>query len=254
MNASFERHIAIAGAYNIRDLGGYQTGGGTTQWRRILRADGLHRLDAAGVDALHGVGVRTVIDLRHDHELASQPDPFEGDARIAYHNVSLFSDLSPAALLANGGGDMLLGLYRNAIATRHEAIRDVLGLIADAPEEGAVLFHCTAGKDRTGIIAALVLGNAGVDHATIGHDYALTKAAIAPIVADFAANMAARGEDAAKSMPLLACEPETMAALLADLESQFGGIPSYLRHIGLDEGRLGRLRDRLTAVEAAGVA
>lgn len=254
MNATFDRHIAIAGAHNIRDLGGYPAADGTTQWRRIFRADGLHRLDAAGVEALHAAGVRTVIDLRHDHELAKQPDPFEGDARIAYHNVSLFADLSPAALMQNGEGDLLLGLYRNAIATRQAAIREVLGLIADAPDDGVVLFHCTAGKDRTGIIAALVLGNAGVDHTTIGHDYSLTKAAIAPIVADFEANMAARGEDASRSMSLLACEPETMAALLADLEAQYGGIPAYLSHIGLDDARLDRLRNRLLAEQVVGAA
>src|SRR5687768_9347802 len=83
------RHLPIKGTYNVRDLGGYATSSGQTQWRRLLRADALHRLDDEGVEAMLASGVTTVIDLRHGDELTHRPNPFNGHAAVVYHNVSL---------------------------------------------------------------------------------------------------------------------------------------------------------------------
>lgn len=251
MNAQFDRHLNIAGAYNIRDLGGYPAGSNQTQWRRVLRADALHRLDQAGVEALIEAGVRTVIDLRHEGELAQAPNPLSRDERVHYINVSLFENLAPQAMVADAKTpvDMLLNLYLDALAQRQEAIRQVLTHIAQAGE-GAVMFHCTAGKDRTGVIAALLLSVAGVDAETIRGDYALTKAAIAPMIEELVAGAKARGADVDGFMPLLACEPATMQAMLDHLEAQYGGAAAYLAGIGLDAALVARLRDRLITAEA----
>jgi protein-tyrosine phosphatase len=241
MQPQFERHVAVAGTFNIRDLGGYASREGQTRWRRLLRADGLHRLDAVGMAMLADEGVRTVIDLRRDHELESHPNPFRDNPAVAYHNVSLFEALDPTAMT---GGDVLLDLYLAALATRHGPIAQVLTLIADAPE-GIVLFHCTAGKDRTGLIAALILALAGVETAVIVEDYALTGPMIAPLLETFIADAIARGSDVEAFRPLLACDPQTMAATLAFLIDNHGSVEAYLASIGLDNDTVGRLKARL---------
>jgi protein-tyrosine phosphatase len=108
-----------------------------------------------------------------------------------------------------------------------------------------VLFHCTAGKDRTGIVAALLLGMAGVEAGLIVEDYALTADLIAPIVADITAGAVARGADPASFQRLLASEPATMAATLAFIQAEFGSIAAYVERIGLDQVTFERLRNRL---------
>jgi protein-tyrosine phosphatase len=241
MRPQSDRHVAIAGTFNIRDLGGYAACQGQTRWRQLLRADGLHRLDAAGMATLADEGVRTVIDLRRDHELESHPNPFRNHPDVAYHNVSLFEALDPTAMT---GGDVLLDLYLAALTTRYGSIAKVLTLIADAPT-GIVLFHCTAGKDRTGLIAALILALAGVETAVIVEDYALTGPMIAPLLETFIADAIARGSDVEAFRPLLACDPQTMAATLAFLIDNHGSVEAYLASIGLDNDTVGRLKARL---------
>jgi protein-tyrosine phosphatase len=241
MDSSFTRHLPVTGTFNVRDLGGYLTPLGETRWRRILRADGLHRLDAAGMDALVGEGVATVIDLRHQGETESQPNPFSGNRAVAYHNVSLFDQLAPEP---KPGGNVLLELYKNALDRRQAAIAEVLTIIADAPP-GVVLFHCTAGKDRTGIVSALLLALVGVEATLIAEDYALTGPAIAPMLEEIVAHAVARGADINTFRALLGSEPETMEATIAYLIENYGTVEHYLSGIGLSDGTIDRLRHRL---------
>jgi protein-tyrosine phosphatase len=241
MSTQFERHLPVKGTFNVRDLGGYPTPAGSTQWRRILRSDGLHRLDDEGMGALIEAGVTTVIDLRHEGELATQPNPFSANPRVVYHNVSLFDQLAPNA---EHTGDALYSLYTQALAERQDAIRQVLTIIADAPE-GTVLFHCTAGKDRTGIVAALTLAIAGVETALILEDYALTKTMIAPMIQDILDSATARGINVSAMMPLLGCEPETMSATITHLGETYGTVEAYLKLIGMPDETIARLRARL---------
>ncbi len=239
------RHIPVPGTHNIRDLGGYATQEGPTQWRRVLRADGLHRMNMDGVDQLHALGVRTVIDLRRDHELELQPNPTKTHPEIDYVHISLFDqlDVADAAVPRDGQVNVLLGLYCMALAERGDAIRSILTTIADA--DGLVLFHCTAGKDRTGVIAALLLALVGVPREDIVADYAITKAQIAPLLDTILANAAKRGEDMDRYQALLQCEPETMHAFLDHLDADHGGVERYLAKIGIDAAVVARLRARL---------
>ena len=235
MNATFERHLPVEGTYNIRDLGGYAAVGGETRWRQILRADALHRLDEAGVAKLVDAGVRTVIDLRHDHELTKAPNPFARIGEVNYVNISLFEQLTPPGAVDEQGRvtNVLLELYKMALAQRQEAIRQV--------------FHCTAGKDRTGIIAALLLAAHGVDAPTIREDYAVTASLIAPMVDELIHDAEARGADVEAFRHLLASTPETMSAFLIHLDETYGGADSYLELAGLSAGQRARLRDRFIA-------
>jgi protein-tyrosine phosphatase len=234
MDTQFTRHLPLAGTHNVRDLGGYPAAGGTTRWRRVLRADSLHKLDADGVAALIDEGLLTVIDLRQPQELDSHPNPFASHDGVRYHNVSLFERVIPPM----DASDVLLEMYKLALSDRGEALRTILTAIAEAGDEGAVLFHCTAGKDRTGIVAALLLSLAGVDSDTIKADYAMTAALIA---------------DPASFQKLLAAEPATMAAFIAHIDDVHGGVEAYLASIGIGAEVQARLRARLveTGEEAA---
>ena len=184
------RRLHWDACYNARDLGGYATAdGGRTRWGAFVRADNLSRLTPAGQSALIAYGVRTVIDLRRADELTIDLNPFatpsDDPRRPAYLNLPLGLHADREGILAvqaAGEGDdaSMLELFRLVLDHYWRGIAGVMNAIAAAPE-GAVLFHCHAGKDRTGMIAALLLALAGVPNATIAEDYALSQVCLQPI-------------------------------------------------------------------------
>lgn len=240
------RHIPIPGTFNIRDLGGYATGDGSeTRWRRFLRADSLHKLDEAGIEALLAEGLTTVVDLRHNTELLTSPNPFAARNGVTYLNVDLLADLLPDSNREyQEGFDVLLDLYVRVIDDRGAMILQILDAIAEAPD-GAVLFHCAAGKDRTGIVAALLLSVAGVGRDHVLDDYELTAVQMVAVLPDYERRAAERGQDLRSMYALLASPRETMAALLDHIDARHGGIVAYLDAIGLSAGAVDRLRSRI---------
>jgi protein-tyrosine phosphatase len=246
MSAEPHRHIRLTGAFNVRDLGGYRTAaGGITRWRSLLRADALHELDAEDVEALIAMGLGTVVDLRSDAELRRQPSRLAADARIDYRHIPLFDGLAPVEAMvdANGGFDMALR-YRTAADSCAPALARVATSIADAGDE-IVLFNCSAGKDRTGIVAAMLLSLAGVGGDDVAADYALTQVLAAPLMDRLWAQAVARGLAEGVARQLLSSEPATIKALLNHVEDRHGGFAAYLAAAGLDSGRLGRISARL---------
>ena len=229
MTSSYERHIRLNGAHNVRDLGGYATAsGGTTRWRSFLRADALHELSAEDIETLLALGLRTVIDLRSDAEIAWQPSAFVVHERVRYHHIPLFDGLAPVdAMLAEKGGFDLSARYVDAVERCRPAIIRVAETIADA-QEGIVLFNCTAGKDRTGIVAAMLLSLAGVGDDEIASDYALTASIAAALMERLKAKALARGLDETVSARLLSSEPASMLAFLRHMEERHGGFHTYL--------------------------
>ncbi len=244
------RLIALEGAFNIRDLGGYrlQMAGQFTQARRVLRADSPHRLTHDDLDILLDTGLRRVIDLRAPHEVQAQPNPLGALDGIDYLHLPLFDALSPAHLQGGRGEtNPLVKFYARTLLHRQPQIRAVLEAIAEAPD-GAVLFHCTAGKDRTGLIAALVLGHAGVMTTDIVADYARTAPLISPLVAEFLNLAAERGEaDLDAYRRVLTARPETMQQVLALLAAEYGSASDYLSAIGMDRTLQHRLAERMVA-------
>ena len=244
---SMSRHFPVQGAYNIRDLGGYKSALGIAiPWRRFLRSDSLHRLADGEIDRLHAFGVRKVIDLRTPDELAQAPNPFASYHNVQFANVPLFDDLSPEALskTRSPDDDPLVAFYMAAIDTRGSAICAIMAEIAGV-EQGAVLFNCTAGKDRTGIIAALLLGLADVPHDQIVEDYTLTADLITDLVAEFLEISRSRGGDTESYAKLLQSPGPTMASTLAQIQAKYGSISEYLEVIGLPLSDVEKLRARL---------
>lgn len=237
-----ERHIPLAGTFNLRDVGGYATAAGATvRWRTLFRADSLHRLPAEAQEALLARGVHTVIDLRHAGELAVAPHVLVAAPGIAYHHQSLFGDGRDMAL---AGGD-LAALYRAVIDRCGAEIAAVFGLLA-APGALPAVVHCTAGKDRTGLIVALALGMAGVPAATIAEDYALTaRYLVAEFWAEARVRAEAGGQDWATYQQLLICPLELLLDTLTYLDERYGGVVPYLLAQGVTTEQLATLRAAL---------
>ena len=172
------RHIEVEHAFNIRDIGGYPTcDGQTTQWKRFLRSDGLHALHEADMQVLLDYGVRLVVDLRLPMELRSAPNVFSGSELVQYRHQSFLDEAvlkriekepvqNRTHLRADQG-------YRSWLDHCQPSVRDVLVSLSDN-DAGVALYHCSGGKDRTGLVTALLLGLAGVPDELIAADYALT--------------------------------------------------------------------------------
>ena len=241
-----QRHLPLEGSFNIRDLGGYHTTDGqTTQWGQVYRADSLHRLSATSQNELLERGVRTVIDLRGSAELESAPNPFAQHPEVDYLNISLFEPLYLSGSLGGGNrADLdLPELYRLALEHSQTPMREVLEAIADS--EGAVLFHCTAGKDRTGLVAAMILGVAGVDSQSIVEDYAATTHYAAGLMDHLRQEASAKGHDLSLYNKLLLSEPEFMQQTLQHLENLYSGPAAYLEEIGLSAETTDKLKQKL---------
>ena len=244
------RRLAWDACYNVRDLGGYATeDGGWTRWRAVLRADNLCRLTPAGCAALVAYGVRTIVDLRHDHELRMAPHPFAHrttpDARPAYLHQPLedWDDAEyGAAIRAAASVDEIYVILLERYAVR---LAGVVQAVARAPA-GTVLVHCHAGKDRTGLVAAVLLALAGVPAATIAADYALSDDYLRPLYEELL-SQATDGEERARLAVPRKAPPERMLDTLAWLERRYGGVRPYLLGAGLAEADIERIRARLRA-------
>ncbi|HEV3463817.1 MAG TPA: tyrosine-protein phosphatase [Actinomycetes bacterium] len=240
------RLLEWEGCLNARDLGGYETEDGReTRWGTVVRSDSPAALTEAGRAALAGYGVRAIVDLRLPAELADDPNPFAepGDHGITYTNVSF---IDPAAAPPDAVSTLAED-YLQMLDRYRQGVAEAMAAIARAPE-GAVLIHCAAGKDRTGLISALLLGLVDVPADTIAADYAMTAELLRPRERRWLESLLPE-ERAEREAMLARYAPtaEVMLAVLEGLEERYGGVEPYLRSTGLSQDDLDRLRDRLVA-------
>ncbi|WP_449394325.1 tyrosine-protein phosphatase [Devosia riboflavina] len=244
MTLAAPRHWPLPDTHNIRDLGGYvRKPGGTTQWRRILRGEALHPLTEESLVELIDSDLSLVIDLRGPHETAAVTHPFVDHTSVAYRNIVLFDALAPIAM-AQQPFDMAQR-YCEALDRCGTQFAEVFHAIVRA-DPGIVLFHCTAGKDRTGVVAAMLLALSGVSHEDIAADYALTASAEG-LIDQLRTRALAAGSNPDHVERMLASDAATMEILLAHLHTAHGGIETYLEAIGLTSIEIAALRDRLCA-------
>jgi len=242
------RHLSLKGTYNIRDLGGYKTSSGTTiPWRKFLRGDSPHLLNNDGMSYLHQEGLRLIVDLRTKKEIKEAPNPFEKFSGVKFLNLPLFDDLAPIFMLNNKTSkeNPLLRFYLTALHNRHDAIKAIMSEIANV-DDGAVMFNCTAGKDRTGIVAALLLGLVGVSSEEIIYDYTLTTPLIPDLVKQLLLESKKRGGDIAKHSKMLESPADVIKLTLLDLEKRYGSIKNYFKTIGVGETLILHLCNRLS--------
>ena len=230
------RHLALEGTLNVRDLGGYPAADGrTTQWRRFLRADGLHQLADSARDELVGLGLRTVVDLRRDRELAERPSVFAALEGVDYLQVDYVgeSPIDPSQPLLEGP-ERIGDIYCQWLEVRRNQVRDTLRALA-APGAVPALFNCAAGKDRTGVTAALLLGLAGVPDDVIAEDYSLSGWFLVHRLEE--CDPRTREEYQEQASPRRAME-----IVLEHLNGKYGGSEPFVRTIGLTAEEVARLR------------
>lgn len=247
-----EVRIPFVGVTNARDIGGCRTGDGRQVRRGLLyRSADLNGLVADDHALMEALGIRTVLDLRSDRERARRPARLaDGGAVRILSRSHVMAAADFGGLRARKGlcaGDVhawMVGVYRAMPVEQAEGFRLLFQLV----DEGALplLFHCAAGKDRTGAAAALLLSALGVERAAIHHDFAMTDR-------DFLANrrrFAASGPDPdllePEWEPMLRVHPDYLDALMAQIEDWPGGIGGYCETmLGFASADLDRLRARL---------
>jgi protein-tyrosine phosphatase len=235
--AMTERRVSLEAGFNFRDLGGHETADGHRVRSGVLfRADTLHRLTAADLDVLRGLGLRTVIDLRTRAELERFGRAGLTDDEVAHHHLPMIDEVrSPEARAQEDAptpterGE----LYLRMLERGGPAVAASLRVLA-APAALPAVFHCTAGKDRTGVLAALVLGQLGVPDDAIAEDYALTEESVDATRAWLEANDPKRATARATYPSWIWEAPaETMLAFLARVREDHGSITDLLLGLGV---------------------
>lgn len=243
-----ERRLNWDACYNARDLGGYDTNAGApTRWRAIVRADGLFRLTPQGRQALMDYGIRTVIDLRSGAELTKDPNPFaeNGGHGLIYQNLPALDESDREGMVALNAADNPSDNYHFMLSRFRRNFAVVFRAVAEA-QPGGIVVHCHAGKDRTGIVSALLLSLVGVPAETIAADYALTDRYLHPLYDEIRTNnVDADPIKRERVEQWLVCRPETMSSVLSYLDQEYGGVRAYLLGSGLTPGELNRVRGRL---------
>jgi protein-tyrosine phosphatase len=234
-----ERRLVWDRLLNARDVGGLPTPGGWTRFRALVRSDGLTRLTAGGQAAMLGYGVSTIVDLRSPRERQDAPSPLRDHP--GYRPLPYAGDASAGT---PSRFETAAENYLEWLATRAPGIARILHGIADAPP-GGVLVHCHAGKDRTGVVVALLLSIAGVDREAIADDYALSVWWNEGVQDEEEIAAAPDAAERLRDRRIYYPRPENMATVLAEVDRRHGGVERYLDAIGVGPDVRDRLRDRL---------
>lgn len=245
-----ERRLVMDGPRNFRDLGGYPTiDGAYTRWGRAFRSDGLHELSESDHGTLRHLGITTVFDLRSAAEIEAAPDRLP--AGIDHVHMPMSSDVAlqrtmlerilDGDLTKFDEDDMSAGYLRMLEGFPQHLSR----LIATVAHGEPVLFHCTAGKDRTGISAMILLGLAGVAEPYILDDYEMTahyRAHTGDGTSWFAEQIRAAGYDPEHFGALWGSPRPVMRKTLEALREKWGDHDGYVRSIGVADDVAGRAR------------
>jgi protein-tyrosine phosphatase len=243
------RRLDWDGCLNARDLGGHATeDGGETAWGRVVRSDSVRSLTGAGWAALGAYGVRTVVDLRSHGELAQDP-PLAPEVEVVHvsvhpeHGDPVWQELEAAAAAHPERGLELF--YRDALRRWGDRFARAVAAVGDAPE-GCVVVHCHGGRDRTGVVAALLLRHAGVSVVDAAEDYALSTVNLEPVWRPWV-DEAPDEEERQRRLFWVPTPAAAMRGTLGALEREHGSVAAFLRSQGVAEPTVARARARLRA-------
>lgn len=249
MGTETARHIELDGCYNFRDLGGYAARDGcTVRQGRLFRSDALHHLTGEDVTRIREeLGLRLVIDVRSEHEVRSTPPSPLVEPPVRYHNVPFFSSEGPRMSAADRGRRRSSGRARRHLGDRYfellagggKQVARMLELIAAADEPA--VFHCAAGKDRTGMLSAVILGLLGVSERDIIEDYALTSRNIERIVDRLFETPSYQSTLDTLPPETLHANPQSMESLLALVREEWGSMLGYAEWCGVLPATLAQL-------------
>lgn len=243
------RRLPIKNAYNIRELGGYATTGGqVTNHQQFLRGDDLTHLDEADLTYLRNYGVKSIIDLRSDYELHQGKNPLISREDVHWLHAPLLT--IDREMVSNVEGflkgfsedkeGILTRMYVDILQNSQQELQEIFTFIA--AQEGCVLFHCTAGKDRTGVLAMLLLGLAGVSRPDIIANYMVSEVY-------HGMNPRQRVMDLPIDFPneVLQSKPQFIAGAYDSLIENYGSIKEYLLSIGITKESLEAIQQKLIA-------
>ncbi len=241
--AHSHRFLPLVGTLNTRDLGGLPVAGGRrTLPGRLLRSDAPFELTDADIDMLANLPLTTVVDLRQEMEIARDVSRLTGRPGIAVHNIAVWGPIEDADDEPADKFD-ITAFYIAALNHAPKAFATITELLTEA--EGAALFHCTAGKDRTGLVAVLLLEAVGVDRQTIVDDFALTHDRIEPLRVRLLADAEQRGIPRSEFARLLGATPDLLEPALEHLDKRFGGAVEYLAAAGVSDDTFAALSRKL---------
>ena len=233
------RRVKLEGAYNFRDLGGYPAiDGRRTKWGRIYRSDSLTRLTASDQAILKQIGIKLVCDLRAPAEVKKRPDRLPEDGAIEYLNFPIvsgnFDTVTAHEKIVNGDIDWLTEDYMingyintiDAYATTWAALFERLASPASYP----LVFHCTGGKDRAGVCAALILLSLGIPEETVIYDHGLSNEFLAEILPKLYSYFSSFGIEKENLLPYLTALPAAMTTLLDHIRHSYGSAVDYLKN------------------------
>lgn len=238
MKVSTERLIPMEGARNVRDMGGFTAKNGVTRMGVFFRGDSTADLTENDIGALEARGLSMVIDLRSSLETLHAPSRLQRPG-IEYVNVQMLDHVNSGPL--GGRFPASMGeVYEALLEHDREDYRYIFTLLADCT--GAALFHCTAGKDRTGVVAMLLLDLAGVAEKQIIEDYVASDAFMRESYQEKIEAFAKKG----LRVPAYAlrADRENIVYAIRQLRERFGGAESYLRGSGLEEERIRAIRKK----------
>lgn len=231
------RVINIDGVVNARDLGGLQTGNGsTTNGGRFFRAAALHDITKSGIEQVEELGVSNIIDLRSKAELAQHPNPFKDISGINYYSVPMLDHLH--SNLASGSKEplpkTLEQLYEHILTSHKKELAETFNILADS--KGGTIFHCTVGKDRTGLTSMFLLNLAEVPEQAIVDDYSLSESFLKPYFKRMNENV---------SELAYISYPSAMEYTLKWLNDNYGGTEQYLNEINVSSKTKSAIKDKL---------
>ncbi len=232
-----QRYYAGDNIINCRDLGGYACAGGTTVFGKALRAGVLRDPSKKDLDILRNFGVKTVIDLRGVEEAEDMPSFFKNNPEFDYHHITLL-EANPAMARSDMS---MVELYKVCLSDYSENIAKALRTIATLDKP--FMFHCFCGKDRTGMLSALLLSAAGVCKEDIIADYEVSYTYIRPYIEREIRNNSGLIWDGAYER--FYSLGENMKQILDFIDERFGGAIGYFRSIGLAENEIDALRTKL---------
>ncbi|MYM61827.1 tyrosine-protein phosphatase [Pseudomaricurvus sp. HS19] len=260
-----ERSIALQGAKNFRDFGGYRSNvGGCVRTGKLFRAAALSELTEADLAMLVPLGIRAVCDLRRDIERDRAPTRWYQGSEVRFYHLPFFRDKSSTAGVMSGareGGSaevsrqIMIDMYRR-MGTRpqvQQQMQQIFSLLRAG--ETPLLIHCSGGKDRTGVACALILALLGVEQETIVEDYMLS---LAFYTGRTDVTRQARGQlvdsdqagarEAEALLPLYTVDPDYLRATFAGIIEAYGSMEGYyVTGLGLGQGDIERLRQQLLA-------
>jgi len=253
LSKPYSRFLPLEGSINFRDFGGYSTTDGRqVKWRQLFRCGALSMLTEADTKAFASLNIGVICDLRREDESAGNPTPSVPPFHVRRHipitpgsNAMLRASIQDPRQSAADRVRYMTDITRELASNHHDEYRTLFELLLAT--DGGFLLHCSAGKDRTGFGAALILAALGVDEATVMADYLLTNEAVClrNFMETRMRDHYGAGFDDASLAAVGGVRPEYLQAAFDEIVKNHGSMAGYLQSIGVDEAARQALRAKL---------